>query len=302
MKRASIRWTAFAGAVAACVSACGGSGERPETTQVVARVNDAEITISQLRAALVAKGEAAPTPEATQQALEGLVNEQLLVNAALQSELDRDPTVVQAIESARRQLLARAYLERVVLPKQEITAAEQTAYYKANPALFAQRRVYQLTTYTCGTDKLEPGVVEKLGEAPTPLDVAAVLAANHLDCATQNVMRAAEQLPLEQLPQFAAADVGDVIIQPAQNERTTLLLVTAIQNSPIGLESAQPIIQQYLANVRNAEALDAHLKQARAAASITHSDASLLAATTPPPAPVAEPQDTPLQHGAAVLN
>jgi EpsD family peptidyl-prolyl cis-trans isomerase len=270
---------------------------------VVARVNDAEITVSQLRAALVAKGAAAPTAEMTQQALEGLVNEQLLVNAALQAELDRDPTVVQAIESARRQLLARAYLERVVLPKQEITAAEQTAYYKAHPALFAQRRVYQLSTYTCGAGALEPGVVEKLGMAATVPDVAAVLAANHLDCETQNVTRAAEQLPLEQLPQFGAADVGDVIIQPAQNEQVALLLVTGIQNSPIGLESAQPIIQQYLANVRNAEALDAHLKQARAAASITHSDASLLAATAPAPAvPAAEAQDTSLQHGAAVLN
>ena len=115
--------------------------------------------------------------------------------------------------------------------------------------------------------------------------------------------RAAEQLPLEQLPQFAAADVGDVVIQPAQGQRSTLMLVTGVQNAPLGFESAQPIIQQYLANVRNAEALDAHLKQARATASISHADSALLVATAEPVAtPEPEKPGSALQHGAAVLN
>ena len=69
-------------------------GDSGDQSQVVARVNEAEITVSQLRTALLAKNAAQPTPQATQQALDGLVNEQLLVDAALANKLDRDPTVV----------------------------------------------------------------------------------------------------------------------------------------------------------------------------------------------------------------
>jgi hypothetical protein len=86
-------------------------------------------------------------------------------------------------------------------------------------------------------------------------------------------------------------------------ERTTLMLVTAIQPSPLTFESAQPIIQQYLSNMRNAQALDAHLKQARAAAKITTADLSALAGTAAePPEPVAPVSERRADTGAAVLN
>jgi peptidyl-prolyl cis-trans isomerase C len=293
-------------AIAAAAAAGCSSGSGGEKSQVVARVNGAEITVSQLRTALASKGDAQPTPETAQQALDGLVNEQLLVDAALANKLDRDPVVVQAVEAARRQMLARAYLDRAVFPKQDISAAEQTNYYKAHPALFAQRRVYQLSSYTVPSAQLTDGVLKELGLASSPDGVAAVLAGHHIAFDAQNLTRAAEQLPLEQLPRFAAADTGDVVIQPAQGQRTTLMLITGTQLAPLGFDSAQPIIQQYLANVRNAEALDAHLKQARAAASISHTDPTLLVATATPAAPAepAEPaaQSSSLQHGAAVLN
>jgi peptidyl-prolyl cis-trans isomerase C len=297
--------TAALAFAALALGGCSG-GNGAEKSQVVARVNDAEITVSQLRTALSAKGDAQPTAEAAQHALDGLVNEQLLVDAALANKLDRDPVVVQAVEAARRQMLARAYLERAVFPKQDISAADQANYYKAHPSLFAQRRVYQLASFSVASAQLTEGVLKELGLASSPDGVAAVLAGHHVAFETQNLTRAAEQLPLEQLPRFAAADLGDVVIQAAQGERTTLMLITGSQFAPLGFESAQPIIQQYLANVRNAEALDAHLKQARAAASISHTDPALLVATAAAPV-AAEPaapaaQGSSLRHGAAVLN
>lgn len=285
--------------LAAMLCAC--SGPTADKSQVVARVNESEITASQLRTALLAKGDTAPTPELVQQALDGLVNEQLLVDAALANDLDRDPTVVQAIEAAKRQLLARAYLERTVFPKQEISTVEQTAYYKTNPALFAQRRVYQLTTFTTPV-VLPSDVVAALGGASTPDSIAAVLAKHEIPFESQNTTRAAEQLPLDQLPQFAAANVGDVVIPPAREGRTSFMLVTGVQEAPLVFDSAQPIIQQYLANVRNAEALDAHLKLVRAAANIEQSN---LAAFGLPAAPAIErevQQSRLQQGGAAVLN
>src|SRR5690606_25300765 len=191
-----------------------------------------------------------------------------------------------------------------VLPKEEITAAEQAAYYKAQPALFAQRRVYSLTAYTVPSAALTDEVVAELDGASTPDAVAAVFAARNVVPETQTLTRAAEQLPLEQLPQFAAAEVGDVIVHPPRDGKTTLMLITGIQPSPIGFESAQPIVQQYLANVRNAEALDAHLKAMRAAAAITRFDASLGLASAAEAAPpdADEAAESPVGSGAAVLH
>jgi peptidyl-prolyl cis-trans isomerase C len=288
--------------------ACSG-GHGGDRSQVVARVNGAEITVSQLRTALLAKGESQPTQVAAQQALDGLVNEQLLVDAALANKLDRDPTVVQALEAARRQLLARAYMERAVFPKQEITAAEQTAYYRNNPALFARRRVYQLATFTTPVPEVPAEVVAELGAASTADSVAAVLGARHVAFEMQNQTRAAEQLPLEQLPKFAAASAGDVVVGSLPHGRGTLTLITGAQDAPLAFDNAQPIIQQYLENVRNAQALDTHLKQARAAASISEVDLGAIvaasatpAAPAPAPAPAGEITQSRLDQGAAVLN
>jgi EpsD family peptidyl-prolyl cis-trans isomerase len=289
-------------AIVAALSACGGADQATEPSQVVARVDGAEITVSQLRAALMGKGDPAATPDTTQQALEGLVNEQLLVGAALRNKLDRDPVVMQAFENARRQLLARAYLERSVFPKGEISAADQNAYYKGHPALFAQREIYQVTTFTLPSAQLPEPLMKDLDAATSTEAVAAALAAHKMVAETQTLTRAAEQLPLEQLQAFAAAEVGDAVIQASPGGGTMLTVITGIQSSPIGFESAQPIIQQYLANMRNAEALDAHLRQARGVASITHFEASLAAQTSPSAMPAAEPRDASAARGAAVLN
>jgi peptidyl-prolyl cis-trans isomerase C len=301
-RRTRNRWLMTGAVIAASALASCKGGHAADKTQVVAHVNDAEITVSQLRAAIAAKGDARPSAQATQAALDGLVNEQLLVDAALRERLDRDPAVVQAVEFARRQLLARAYLERAVLPKQEIAASEQAAYYKSHPELFAQRRVYQLTAFTFARDKLDAALVEALGTTHSIDAVTAALAARKVEAESQSLMRASEQLPLDDLPRFSAAAVGDVIVQTYPT-RATVMLVTAIQSSPLTFESAQPIIQQYLSNMRNAQALDAHLKQARAAAKITTADLSALAGTTAePPEPAAPVRESRANTGAGVLN
>jgi EpsD family peptidyl-prolyl cis-trans isomerase len=289
---------------ATAVSSCDAESGA-QTSQVVARVNDAEITISQLRATLIARGEAEPSPTTAQRTLDGLVNEQLLVEAAVRNELDRDPAVVMALEATRRQILANAFVERVVYPQEQISAADQAAYFRNHPELFSKRQTYQLATFSCPMP-LPDAVRTALDSTATPEELTNLLEAHELDCSTQMLTRASEQLAFDQLPQFALAKPGDVAVQTESDGGTTLMLIASMQPSPITFESAQPLIQQYLASVRNAEALDVHLRQARSLADITHADASLFAEMRAPAGvvvPAAEAEAIVAQDsGAAILD
>jgi peptidyl-prolyl cis-trans isomerase C len=264
--------------VVAALAACGG-GKSGQASQVVAKVDDNEITVSQLSEALAARGVEPAAPQVARQAVDALINEQLLVKSAIDNKLDRDPAVVQALEHTRRQVLARAYVERMVFPREEIGAAQQIEYYKKHPALFENRKVFQVMVYTVKDGDVAAAVRTELAGTHSIEDVTRVLDAHSIQHDEQSLTRGAEQLPLEDLPKFTAARVGELVIMQAHEGRLPMMLITGIQDSPITVDRAQPIIQQYLVNTRNAQALEEHLKQARAAAKIAYFDSVSTAAT-----------------------
>jgi EpsD family peptidyl-prolyl cis-trans isomerase len=265
-------------AVALVLAGCSG-GKGKETSQVVAKVDESEITVSQLSDVLATRGSEAPDGDVTRRAVDSLIDEQLLVKAALDNKLDRDPAVVQALERMRRQVLARAYLERLVFPRDAISAQEQIEYYKQHPALFEKRKMFQVMVYTIKSPTVPAPVRAELDNAHSADDVAKVLTAHNVAYDAQSLTRGAEQLPLAELPKFEAAKVGDILVLPGAQGRVPLMLITGIQESPISVDRAQPIIQQYLMNTRNARAVEEHLKQARATAKIAYFDSVSAAAT-----------------------
>jgi EpsD family peptidyl-prolyl cis-trans isomerase len=63
----------------------------------------------------IARSNDIPSEQAKQaaaQTLERIIDQELLVQKALKDKLDRDPQVMQSIEDAKQQILARAYIER----------------------------------------------------------------------------------------------------------------------------------------------------------------------------------------------
>jgi EpsD family peptidyl-prolyl cis-trans isomerase len=241
-------------------------------SQVVAKVGEDEITVSQLSQALHTRGVEQASADTTRQAVDSLINEQLLVKSALDNKLDRDPAVVQALERARRQVLARAYVERMVFPTETISAAEQVEFYKKHPELFEHRRMYQVTVFTVKAADITDEVRNTLSPLHTADEVEKTLTARGISHETQSLTRGTEQLPLEDLSRFALAKEGDLVMMQPHESRMPLMLIQSIHDSPVGVDRAQPIIQQYLVNTRNARALDDHLKQARAAAKIAYFD------------------------------
>ena len=263
-------------AVLACsallVAGCGDKKEKATASQAAAKVNKEEITVHQIN--LVLQGQRGLKPEqadeAGRQVLERLIDQQLMLQKAEEFKIDRDPRVVQAIEAAKRDVIARAYTERVAESVAKPSPQEIQAYYDSKPALFKERKVYNLQELSI---EAPAGQIEALGaklRASRNLgEFVEYLKSQGVKFAGNQAVRAAEQLPLASIDQIAAMKDGEAAMQPAPNG-ASVVVVAASQKAPLTLEQATPLIEQFLTNERRRKALDEDMKTLRAAARIEY--------------------------------
>ena len=254
------------------VAACGGEDNKKPASQVAAKVNKEEISVHQINAVLSRTGRlsAEQTEQAGREVLEKLIDQELLVQKALEKKLDRDPNVMQAIEAGRRQVLSQAYLEQVTSAVAKPTPDEVKSYFDKHPELFSERRIYrfQETAVTVGPDRL-PAVQEQVAKSKSLNEVLSWLKANNIKFATNAATKAAEQLPMELLPRLHQMKDGQVGLFPTPKGLLILQLV-ASQVAPLDLVAATPLIEQFNLNQRRSEMASKEVSQIRAAAKIEY--------------------------------
>jgi EpsD family peptidyl-prolyl cis-trans isomerase len=249
---------------------CGSSSDA-RGSQVVATVNEREITVVQLNRALESAGAREVTPAMRQRAIETLTSEELLVQAALQNDIDRDAQFVQALEQARRQLLTQFFAERKIYPRTVVTEAEISDYYNQEPLLFAKRRRFRLTTFQANASDMTPAVSTELKHVNSVDAVRGVLDAHGIKYVTELASIAPEQLPLDELESYATAKVGDLFVNAREDGVVMLMSVTGIdEDVPMTLERARPMIEEYLRNSRNRSAVSEYIATARSTAHIVY--------------------------------
>lgn len=279
--------------VVSVLAACG-KDDKKAATQVAATVNSKELSVHQINFLLSRSGATATTPEQTaalrRNVLDRLIDQQLAVDEALEKKLDRSPDVVMALEAARREVLARAYLEQVGAGIVKPTDDEVKKYFNDNPALFSARKVYALQEITV---PLAAGMSSQLRDlaasAKSMEDIVAALRARNVQFNAGSATRAAEQLPLDVLPKLHALKDGQITMIEVAGNSTVVRLVSS-QAAPVAEAVALPRIQQFLSNQRAGEAAARDIKRLKEKAKITYAgDFAAGASAAPAAAPATAP-------------
>jgi EpsD family peptidyl-prolyl cis-trans isomerase len=290
------RWARLltASAAAACLglTAC---GDKPvDATQVAARVNKGDITVHQINFLLQQDRSVRPeqSDAASRRLLEGLIDQELAVQKALELKLDREPRIVQAMESARRDVLARAYNERLVQGVAQPTPEDARKYYGEQPALFKERKVYSLQEMLIDAPpEKQPWVKQELSAAKSAKDFAESLKSAGVPFSGSQGIKGAEQLPLGLVERFAAMKDGESAVVSEGNQ-LRVIFVVASRSDPVSFERASGAIEQYLANQARRRAVDENIKALRSAAQINYQGrfaggpGASASAATPASAPV----------------
>ena len=303
--------TLIAAALSLSLTACGDKDDKKVATQVAAKVGSEEISVHQINQILSRTNTAGATPEAVQgmsrEVLEKLIDQQLAVDQATEAKLHRSPEVVTQLEAARRDILARAYLQKLTSGLPKPGPEELKKYYAEHPPLFSDRRIYNVQEIVAPTSAGLANQLRELVSAGKPIEeVAAFLKAKDIKFEGGSATRPAEQIPLELLNQVHALKDGQSTVIEAPRTVTVLRLASS-QRAPVAEADALPRIEQFLTNQRANEAVQANIKALRASTKITYMGdfdkpaAAAAPVAAPTPAATATPDKSNLEKGVAGL-
>ena len=281
------------------LAGCGNKNKDKVASQTAARVNSEEITVHQINFALQQqrglKSEQADA--AGKQILERLIDQELALQKAEELKLDRDPRVLQQVEAARREIIARAYVEKSAEAVVKPSDQDIKTYYDAKPALFGARRIYSLQEIAIEARPEQVSVLRsQLSAAKTVTDFVDYLKVNNYRFAGNQAVRPAEQLPLNMLDTFAKMTDGQALLIPSAAGAQVIVLAGS-RAEPVDEARARPAIEQYLLNEAKRKLVEADIKAMRSAAKIEYSGkfaespasapGSTIAPIAPPQAPAA---------------
>ena len=174
------------------------------------------------------------------------------------------------MEAARREIISRAYLEKIGSGAPKPSPEEVKNYYEANPALFKERRIYNLQELAI---EAKPEQVEllrsKLQAAKDLNEFINFLKANDFHFNGTQGVKPAEQLPLASLEAFAKMKDGQAAFNVAPPGAHVLVLAGS-RVQPVSEDRARPAIEQFLLNERKRRVIDDDLKALRSASKIEY--------------------------------
>ena len=256
------------------VSACDAQKKTAseDNTLVVAKVNGAELTKQQIDTAVqrIPNLDKSRTKEASLEVARTLVEQELLVQKAKQDKLDRDPKVMELLEAARRQVLAQAYMDKILGVPTLPTPGEVTAYYNQHPELFSQRKLYRIQEVAIKAPASEHEAIRaQLAASKTLNDFAAWIKTKNYPVNGTQEIKAAEQLPLPLLAKLQTMPDGQATVVSSP-QGLIILVLAGSQPQPVTELQAKPAIERLVQVQKRQQAAKQELEKLKAAAKIEY--------------------------------
>ena len=260
--------------LAIVLASCGGASKDKPASQVAAKVNKEEISVHQINFVLQQQRglKAEQADAASRQVLERLIDQEVAIQKAQELKVDRDPRVMQQIEAAKREIIARAraYIEKVGEAATKPTAEEIGKYYADKPGLFKGRRIYSIQEIAIEAKPEQIDTLRsKLQAAKSVNDFVEYLKANDFRFAGNQAVRPAEQLPLNMLDTFAKMKDGQAMLLPTASGAQVIVLAGS-KSEPVDEARAKPAIEQFLLNDAKRKLIDSDMKTMRSAARVQY--------------------------------
>jgi peptidyl-prolyl cis-trans isomerase C len=252
------------------LSACG-SKEKPASQSLVV-VNGQEITVHQVNDELMRANVQIPPDQkeaAAKQLLESLVDRQLLQTQALRDKIDRDPAVMQAIERAKSQIIAQAYLQKRLATNGKPSKDEIQAYFVAHPEIFSQRKVFDMSQLIIANKDFSSELKAMIASSKSLDEIAAWLNTHKVEFVRNRMSKSTAEMPLELAKKLQAMNKGQLLVVQ-EGDRNILVTVTESKDVPVTAAVAEPQIGQYLMDKKNKETAQAELTRLRAEAKIVY--------------------------------
>jgi EpsD family peptidyl-prolyl cis-trans isomerase len=263
-----IRLTASVIIACLTLTACN-KDDKAAPSQVLAKVNDHEITVMQLNGMLRTVGNAAENANVKQSALDFLIDQEVLQQKAVDLKLDRDPDVMQAIEQAKRQILAAAALSKLQVKPLDPSDADVQKFYDGNPALFAQHASYEFSLFNLPVKDLPEGLKSSLNASRSVAETRQMLEQAHQAFQEKNNRMAAEQLPMDLLSQLFKLKVGDILLRP-EGDHLILVQLNRVDSLPLTLQDSKEKIVSYLKQTALQDSSASKMAELRKAVSVVY--------------------------------
>ncbi|MBT2186175.1 EpsD family peptidyl-prolyl cis-trans isomerase [Sphingobium nicotianae] len=238
--------------------------------QVVAIVNGEEITLTELNAEIAELNVPASADKnlVRQRVLARMVDRRLLVQAAKEAGLDRDPTYLTQQRRMEEQLLVSMYGKKAMDTIKVPDAVALDRFISTHPTAFGGRKRYKLDQLLIDVPS-DPKRLKELESAHTLADVATKLTAMGIAFQRGTGQFDSASVAPQVLQRIEALPPGEPFIVPNGNK----LVINAITGSePITLstEQARQVAAQAMRNEELNKIGESRLKEAKAKAKIEY--------------------------------
>lgn len=274
MKRAAgvLMMMSAVGALVAC------SDQEKTSGKVLVTVNGQDITAGQLEAELwsanAANAGAERQPAVRRQALQALIDRQVLLDEALRNKIDRDPKVIQIVDRLKTQAIVQAYLESKAANLANASPQEIETYFINHPEQFADRKVFDVTQLTVDSKDFGPPLKAVMDRARSLDQVALWLDRHGIDYSRSQRSYTSADLPPEMADKLQGLQRYSLfVMQDKGGGKDELCVLTDLRSSPVSKQAAVPQIERYLLNKKMQDAAAAEVARLRGSAKLVYADA-----------------------------